>query len=212
MADVLVQHLLRWVESPASHLFDRNLQYYVQIMSRKAFQQLMSEFRRVGSHVVFANAGRLLLQTSKAEVGNAYAYSQYILKTISTKPAFHFLDLAITEYWDYLVWYDEFNYGGKGCTEVVEAENQNLDVIMHWQIATFLPPILQSNFNDWVVEYIELMHQRKKPAGLVNGAPRPTQLPIHAAVFQSEKEDQTVPGDVLAKSFSKPLQKQIAQL
>ncbi|KAK5173171.1 DNA polymerase epsilon catalytic subunit [Saxophila tyrrhenica] len=212
MADVLVQHLVRWVESPSSHLFDRNLHYYVQMMSRKAFQQLMSEFRRVGSHVVFANAGRLLLQTSKAEVGNAYAYSQYILKTISTKPAFHFLDLAITEYWDYLVWYDEFNYGGKGCVEVVEAENQNLDTIMHWQIATFLPPIIQPNFNDWIVEYITLMHERKRPAGLVNGTPRPTQLPIHASLFNSEKDDQTTPGNVLAKSFSRPLQKQIAAL
>ncbi|TKA51329.1 hypothetical protein B0A55_13634, partial [Friedmanniomyces simplex] len=212
MADVLVMHLVRWIESPSSHLYDRNLLYYVQIISRKAFQQLMSEFRRVGSHVVFANAGRLMLQTSKAEVGNAFAYSQYILKTISSKPAFHFLDLAITEYWDYLVWYDEFNYGGKGCTEVVEAENQQLDTIMHWQMATFLPTILQQNFNSWVVEYVELMHERKRPAGVVNGVSRPTQLPIHASVFNSEKDDQTTPGNVLAKSFSKPLQKQIAHL
>ncbi|KAH9828439.1 DNA polymerase epsilon catalytic subunit A [Teratosphaeria destructans] len=212
MADVLVQHLLRWIESPSSHLFDRNLLYYVQIMSRKAFQQLMGEFRRVGSHVVFASAGRLLLQTSKAEVGNAFAYSGYILKTIAQKPAFHFLDLSITEYWDYLVWYDEFNYGGKGCTEVVEAENQSLDTIMHWQIATFLPLILQPNFNDWVVEYIELMHARKRPAGLANGQSRPTQLPIHASIFNSETDDQTTPGNVLAKSLSMPLKKQIAQL
>jgi DNA polymerase epsilon subunit 1 len=213
MADVLVQHLVRWVESPSSHLYDRNLHYYVQMMSRKAFQQLMSEFRRVGSHVVFANAGRLLLQTSKAEVGNAFAYSQYILKTISTKPAFHFLDLAITEYWDYLAWYDEFNYGGKGCTEVVEAENQSLDTIMHWQMASFLPPILQPTFNQWVVEYINLMHERKHPAGgLINGTQRATQLPIHASIFNSEKDDQTTPGNVLSKTISKPLQKQIVQL
>ncbi|KAF2481504.1 hypothetical protein BDY17DRAFT_301453 [Neohortaea acidophila] len=212
MADVLVQHLVRWIESPSSHLFDRNLHYYVQMMSRKALQQLMSEFRRVGSHVVFANAGRLLLQTSKAEVGNAYAYSQYILKTISTKPAFHFLDLAITEYWDYLVWNDEFNYGGKGCTEVVEAEKQVLDTIMHWQMSTFLPSILQPHFHDWIVEYIELMHQRKQPSGLLNGTLRLTQLPIHAPIFNAEKDDQTTPGNVLAKSFSKPLQKQIVNL
>lgn len=212
MADIMVQHLVRWIESPSSHLFDRSLQYYVQMMSRKALQQLMAEFRRVGSHVVFASAGRLLLQTSKAEVGNAFAYSQYILKTVGTKPAFHFLDLAITEYWDYLVWYDEYNYGGKGCVEVVEADKQQLDTIMHWQLATFLPPILQPTFNDWVVEYIELMHQRKHPAGVVNGAPRPTQLPIHAPIFNSEKDDQTTPGNVLSKSFSKPLQKQIAAL
>lgn len=212
MADILVQHLVRWVESPKSHLYDRNLHHYIQIMSRKAFQQLMAEFRRVGSHIVFANAGRLLLQTSKAEVGNAYAYSQYILKTIGTKPTFHFLDLAITEYWDYLVWYDEFNYGGKGCTEVVEVENQSLDTVMHWQIATFLPSILQQIFNEWVVQYIEIMHQRKRPAGLASGTPRATQLPIHASIFQSEKDDQTTPGNVLTETFSKPLQKQIVQL
>lgn len=213
MADTLVQHLVRWVESPSSHLYDRNLHYYVQTMSRKAFQQLMSEFRRVGSHVVFANAGRLLLQTSKAEVGNAFAYSEYILKTINTKPAFHFLDLAITEYWDYLAWYDEFNYGGKGCVEVVAESEQTLDTIMHWQIATFLPEILQPFFNQWVVEYIEIMHGRKRPAGLMNGAtPRATQLPIHASIFNSEKDDQTTPGTVLQKTFSKPLLKQIQHL
>lgn len=211
MADVLVQHLLRWIESPSSHLYDRSLHFYVQVMQRKAFQQLMSEFRRVGSHVVFANSGRLLLQTSKAEVGNAFAYSVYILKTIRGKPAFHFLDLEIREYWDYLAWYDEFNYGGKGCVEVVEAENQELETIMHWQMASFLPEILQPIFGQWVVEYITLMHERKRPGPGQNGA-RATQLPIHASIFNSETEDQTTPGNVLAKSFSKPLQKQIVQL
>ncbi|KAK4997483.1 DNA polymerase epsilon catalytic subunit [Elasticomyces elasticus] len=212
MADVLVQHLIRWVENPGSFLYDRSLHYYVQMMSRKALQQLMSEFRRVGSHVVFASPTRLLLQTTKAEVGNAFAYSQYILKTVNTKPGFQFLDLQIEEYWDYLVWYDEFNYGGKGCTEVVEADNQTLSTIMHWHFASFLPPILQPNFNDWIIEYIELMHARKRPAGPANGIPRATQLPIHAPIFNAEKDDQTTPGNILAQSFSKPLQKQIQVL
>ncbi|THW42145.1 DUF1744-domain-containing protein [Aureobasidium pullulans] len=212
MADVMVQHLVRWIENPGSFLYDKSLHYYVQMMSRKALQQLMSEFRRVGSHVVYASANRLLLQTTKAEVGNAYAYSQYILKTVNAKPSFNFLDLSITEYWDYLIWYDEFNYGGKGCAEVVEVENQTLNTIMEWQIGTFLPRILQPMFNDWVVEYINLMHARKRPSETSSGAPRPTQLPIHASIFASEKDDQTTPGHVLAKSFSKPLAKQIKAL
>ncbi|GAM83279.1 hypothetical protein ANO11243_012650 [Dothideomycetidae sp. 11243] len=212
MADVMVQHLIRWIESPSSFLYDRNLHYYVQMMSKKALQQLMAEFRRVGSHVVFANAGRLLLQTSKSEVGNAYAYSQYILKTVNSKPAFNFLDLAITEYWDYLVWYDEFNYGGKGCAEVVGENEQQLDSVMHWQLATALPPILLPVFNEQVISYIELMHSRKRPQASADGVPRPTQLPIHASIFASEAEDQTTPGTVLAKDFSTPLKKTITQL
>jgi DNA polymerase epsilon subunit 1 len=210
MADIMVQHLVRWVENPDSFLYDRSLHYYVQMMSRKAFLQLMTDFRRVGSQVVFANANRLLLQTTKSEVGNAYAYSQYILKSIKAKPLFHFLDLEIKEYWDYLVWYDEFNYGGKACQEVVEAENQTLDIVMHWQLSKFLPAPLQPIFHDWVVEFVEIMHKLKRPRilgdGGVDATPRPTQLPVHA--LGDDKEDKII----LGKEFEKPLKRQIAGL
>lgn len=204
MADVMVQHLVRWVESPGSFLYDRSLHYYVQMMSRKALQQLMTDFRRVGSHIVFASANRLLLQTTKAEVGNAYAYSQYILKTVQAKPLFQFLDLEIKEYWDYLAWYDEFNYGGKGCQQVVEAENQTLNTIMCWQLATFLPTPLQPVFHDWVVEFIELMHARKHPT-IDGSAPRATQLPLRPLTVDPAEATQILP-----KSFTKPLYKQVS--
>jgi DNA polymerase epsilon subunit 1 len=208
MADIMVQHLVRWVENPDSFLYDRSLRYYVQMMSRKAFQQLMTDFRRVGSHVVFASSTRLLLQTTKSEVGNAYAYSQYILKSIKAKPLFHFLDLEIKEYWDYLVWYDEFNYGGKGCTEVVEAEKQSLDCVMHWQLAKFLPVPLQPIFHDWVVEFVEIMHKLKKPRLEIDSTPRPTQLPVKALADEKDDKEKII----LGKEFEKPLKRQIAGL
>jgi len=215
MADVMVQHLVRWVENPDSFLYDHSLHYYVQMMSRKAFQQLMTDFKRVGSHVVFANANRLLLQTTKAEVGNAYAYSQYILKSIKAKPLFHFLDLDIKEYWDYLAWYDEFNYGGKGCQEVVEAEAQQLNTIMHWQLTTFLPIEYQSVFHDWIVDFIDLMHQIKRPRQIPVGSgdesksiPRLTQVPVH----QLTQDDDSSSKDILTKSISKPLKRNIVAL
>ena len=217
MADVMVQHLVRWIESPDSFLYDRSLHYYVQMMSKKAFQQLMADFKRVGSHVVFANANRLLLQTTKAEVGNAFAYSQYILKSIKAKPSFHFLDLDIKEYWDYLVWYDEFNYGGKACQEVVEAEIQHLDTIMHWQLNTFLPSQYQSIFHDWVVEFIDLMHQAKRPRQIPIGSdsspnptPRPTQLPVRN--LTQDDDSATREKDILSNTISKPLKRQILTL
>ncbi|MCJ1356233.1 MAG: DNA polymerase epsilon catalytic subunit [Icmadophila ericetorum] len=213
MADVMVQHLVRWVENPDSYLYDRSLHFYVQMMSRKAFQQLTTDFKRVGSHIVFADTNRILLQTTKAEVGNAYAYSQYILKSIKAKPLFHFLDLDIKEYWDYLIWYDELNYGGKACQQVVEAEAQTLDTIMHWQLSAFLPQVYQTVFLDWVVEFIEMMHTLKHPQQQMNndGLPRLTQIPIYSLT----NEDGDVPQsskDMLAKSISKPLKRQIIAL
>lgn len=205
MADVLVQHLVRWVENPDSFMYDRALHYYVQMMSRKAFQQLMADFRRVGSQVVFASANRLILQTTKAEVGNAYAYSQYIIKSIKTKPLFHFIDLEIKEYWDYLVWYDEYNYGGKACQEVIEADEQPLETIMNWQMATFLPARLQPTFQDWVIEFIQLMHRLKRPEDDPDGTPRLTQLPRRTL----DDGDGHV---ILGKAFEKPLKKAIVGL
>lgn len=213
MADIMVQHLVRWVESPASCLYDRALHYYVQMMSRKALLQLMADFRRVGSQVIYASANRLLLQTTKSEVGNAYAYAQYILKSIKGKPLFHFIDLEIKEYWDYLVWYDEFNYGGKACEQVLEKDEQDLQLIMHWQMATFLPVRLQPIFSEWVVEFIELMHSIKRPA---NGSdptstPRLTQIPSLPDASQPAGADAV--GTILSgKAFEKPLKKQIAGL
>lgn len=206
MADVLVQHLVRWVESPDSFMYDRALHYYVQMMSRKAFQQLMGDFRRVGSQVVFANANRLILQTTKAEVSNAFAYSQYIIKSIKSKPLFHFIDLEIKEYWDYLVWYDEFNYGGKACQNVIEADEQPLETIMHWQMATFLPKRLEPSFQQWVIEFIQLMHGLKRQVtNEPDSTPRLTQLPKR----NNENEEGQI---ILGKVYEKPLKKAISGL
>jgi DNA polymerase epsilon subunit 1 len=214
MADVMVQHLVRWVECPASCLYDRALHYYVQMMSRKALLQLMADFRRVGSQVIYASSNRLLLQTTKSEVGNAYAYAQYILKSIKGKPLFHFIDLEIKEYWDYLVWYDEFNYGGKACQEVLERDEQDLQMIMHWQMATFLPKRLEPVFTDWVVEFIQLMHSIKRPAtgSDPTATPRLTQLPIRTNGTQASIGDDPDGHVILGKTFERPLKKEIAAL
>ncbi|CRG85659.1 DNA polymerase epsilon subunit 1 [Talaromyces islandicus] len=207
MADIMVQHLIRWVESPSSRLYDRSLHHYVRVMSKKSFQQLMGDFRRVGSNVIFASPTRLLLQTTKTEVGNAFAYSQYILKSIRANPVFHFIDLELKEYWDFLVWYDEFNYGGKGCLEVVAAEAQQLETIMHWQMSRFLPTTMQGVFHDWVVEYIELMHGLKRGDEVEDSStPRLTQIP---KPIKAADDDATT---ILTDKFSKPLKKQIAGL
>ena len=211
MADIMVQHLIRWVESPGSCLYDRSLHHYVRMLSRKSFQRLMSEFRRVGSNVVFASSTRLLLQTTKTEVGNAYAYSQYVLKSIRANPSFHFIDLEIKEYWDYLVWYDEYNYGGKGCQEVTGSDEQDLETVMHWQLSRFLPAPMQTIFHNWVVEYIDLMHGLKRPEtvdGEPSSTPRLTQIPIGQPDDATSEEITSI----LADRFSKPLKKQISGL
>ncbi|KAK4215556.1 hypothetical protein QBC37DRAFT_121574 [Rhypophila decipiens] len=221
MADLMVQSLVRWVESPTSFLYDRALHYYVQMMSRKALLQLMENFRRVGSRVIYASANRLMLQTTKSDIANGYAYADYIIKSIKGKPLFHFLDLKIKEYWDYLVWYDEVNYGGKACQEVSEKEEQDLQLIMHWQMSLFLPVALQPVFSEWVIEFIEIMHSIKRPAtgSDPTSTPRFTQLPINNGLLKVGDDTNlgTTVGSgigkiMLGKNFEKPLKQAIVKL
>ncbi|KTW31242.1 DNA polymerase epsilon catalytic subunit [Pneumocystis jirovecii RU7] len=161
-ADLMVQHFLRWVSSSDSFLYDNSLNIYVQRILKKAFVNLLSDLKRSGSKIVFANTFRVLIQTSKKNLDNAYTYGSYIIKTIRNKPLFNFLDINIKEYWDYLLWMDDVNYGGKACLEV--KEGQNLDTILHWHIANFLPKILQDEFKAWIAEFISLMYKSKMSA------------------------------------------------
>lgn len=188
LADVMVSHLVSWIVSPSSFLYDRSLHYYVQTMARKALQQLMSDCRRVGSHVVYASQNRLLLQTAKANIGNAWSYCEYILKTIRAKPQFLFLDLEVREYWDVLVWYDEFNYGGKGCETIHEVRDDSprLDTVMHWAVQDQLPTLLRSVFEEQVVAFIELVYDRKRPRD--PSSSRPTQLPLQTVSCSNDDE------------------------
>lgn len=213
LADVMVQHLVRWVEAPASCLYDRHLHYYIQMMSKKAMQQLITDFRRVGSLVVFASPTRLLLQTSKQEVENAYAYAQYILKSIQQKPLFHFLGLEVKDYWDILLWHDEYNYGGKGTPTVSdETSSSNLQTVVHWQLSQFLPVSLQDVFDEWMITFISLMQKLKRPTSHdASATPRATQLPS-TFISLTEDPNSTEVTTVLQEDFSKPLKKQITNL
>lgn len=222
MADLMVNHLLRWIEDPDSLLYDRALHYYVQLICRKAFQQLMGDFRKVGCQVVFANSGRMILQTGKYDVQNAASYAEYVTRSIKSQPLFHFIDLEIKEYWDFLVWYDEYNYGGKGCEEVAQDGEQGYETVMHWQMGTYLPPRLQPTFERWVVEFINVMHAMKRPEIAAAGtpgddAPRPTQLSTRERMREMDEKREAgdgpaVEGIISGKALERPLKKDISQL
>lgn len=205
-ADIMVNNFVAWVSSPSSYLYDPALQYHVQNLSRKAFLQLLAEFRRVGSKIIFAEQNRLLIQTTKSAVANAYAYAHYIVKRIRSKSLFHFLDLEIVEYWDYLIWMDNFNYGGLACQQVTHHDQQELTLYTHWQIKKFLSPILQSEFQKWVEEFIQGMHN-VKGEDFVMSTPRLT-----PTLNQSSISESNYYGKGIISSIHKPLKKRIQQL
>ncbi|KAG5420383.1 POL2 [Candida metapsilosis] len=220
-ADFVMSALITWVQKKDSYLYDPSLHYHVHNLSSKALLQLVSEFKRMGAQVIFANRTKMLIQTSKVSVENSFAYGQYILKAARSKPLFNFLDLKIIKYWDILIWMDEFNHGGRSCTEITSEETQDLVVENYWQIKKFLPIVFQNEFEDWVFIFLDALSQYKiknlTGNGTQAGTPRVTQI-LH--ILNGQKKLQQTPevqdvDDIdngVIEIFRKPLQKRIEKL
>lgn len=191
-ADSLVHSFIGWVQNPDSKLFDHSLRYHVHNLTKKALLQLMNEFKSLGSSVVFADRNRLLLKTNKHSVENSYAYGQYLLKAVRTKPLFNYLDLSIERYWDLLIWMDQYNFGGRACVQIEEKERQDLRAYSQWHIKNFLPPIYQPEFDDWMVVILDSMVRAKE--GFLEeanaGTQRATQLAPARKTMGSRAEDE----------------------
>uniref|UniRef100_A0A2I3HYR2 DNA polymerase epsilon catalytic subunit n=1 Tax=Nomascus leucogenys TaxID=61853 RepID=A0A2I3HYR2_NOMLE len=111
-ADNQVMHFYRWLRSPSSLLHDPALHRTLHNMMKKLFLQLIAEFKRLGSSVIYANFNRIILCTKKRRVEDAIAYVEYITSSIHSKEIFHSLTISFSRCWEFLLWMDPSNYGG----------------------------------------------------------------------------------------------------
>ncbi|XP_005403009.1 PREDICTED: DNA polymerase epsilon catalytic subunit A isoform X4 [Chinchilla lanigera] len=111
-ADNQVMHFYRWLRSPCSLLHDPALHRTLHNMMKKLFLQLIAEFKRLGSSVIYANFNRIILCTKKRRIEDAIAYVEYITSSIHSKEIFHSLTITFSRCWEFLLWMDPCNYGG----------------------------------------------------------------------------------------------------
>ncbi|XP_040208047.1 DNA polymerase epsilon catalytic subunit A [Rana temporaria] len=111
-ADNQVMHFYRWLRTPSSLLYDPALHRTLHNMMKKLFLQLVAEFKRLGSSVVYANFNRIILSTKKRRVEDAVAYVEYITQSIHSREIFHSLTISFSRCWEFLLWMDPANYGG----------------------------------------------------------------------------------------------------
>lgn len=55
----LLDHFWRWVSSPAARLFDPAIHQFIEGLMRKTFSQLIAEFRRLGSEIIYGDFTKL---------------------------------------------------------------------------------------------------------------------------------------------------------
>ncbi|EEB91311.1 hypothetical protein MPER_10345 [Moniliophthora perniciosa FA553] len=162
-ATLSIDHFWRWISSSTSNMYDSSIHRFVHGLMRKTFVQLLAEFKRLGSHVVYADFSRILLGTSKPP-GTAHAYATYINTAVTSHELFQHIYLRTERFYDYLVFMDQANMGGIVCEDPLALEPSNeLSIEMRWNIAEFLPGAVQKQFQAMVQYFIvELFLIRQK--------------------------------------------------
>lgn len=214
-ADALISSFVKWCSNSSSYLYDPSLHYHVHNLTKKSMIQLLSEFRRLGSSIVFADRNRVIIKTNKNLVENSYAYGQYIISSTRTKPLFNLLELNIVRYWDLLVWMDKYNFAGSFCWEIGDNEgDQNMEHVSHWQIKNFLPIILHDEFEDWIMM---ILHGLKSEKDLMNSdgdstQVRQTQITQILKRNNEDNEDADGNNSELINNLRKPFLKRVNAL
>ncbi|KAK2153411.1 hypothetical protein LSH36_298g04118 [Paralvinella palmiformis] len=111
-ADHQIINFYRWLRSPGALLYDPALRQVLHTLMKKLFLQLIAEFKRLGSIIVYANFSQVLLCTKKRRVIDALAYTEYITNSIRNKELYHMIDISYRQCWDFLLWMDPANHGG----------------------------------------------------------------------------------------------------
>ncbi|KAJ3083395.1 hypothetical protein HDU99_010155 [Rhizoclosmatium hyalinum] len=171
LAEMMLEHLYRWLTSSASRMHDPALFNMIHRLMRKVFLQLVGEFKQLGSQVVFCSFEKLVLSTPKTTLKHAIHYAKYVIETICKKPIFLHIEVAATQFWDHLIWMDRHNYGGIACnnpqdilegkevSDVVDGESMTIE--MRWNIMDYLPPVLHKDFEEITGHYIYEVHREK---------------------------------------------------
>lgn len=236
-ADALINAFIKWCSNSSSLLYDPSLHYHIHNLAKKSMVQLLNEFKRSGSSIVFADRNKVIIKTNKTIVENSYAYGQYLTTSIRSKPLFNLLELSVVRYWDLLVWMDKYNFAGSFTWEILEPETvvnstdnetdqvqqrDKLEYVSKWQIKNYLPIILHEEFEDWVIMILDaIIKDREKRYGLnKDGATesQKRQTQITQILMQQKKDDdididlETIEKDGLCSHFRKPFLKRINTL
>lgn len=183
-ASLAVDHFWRWISSNASNLYEPSLHRFIHGLMRKTFIQMLAEFKRLGSQVVYADLSRILLVTSKPP-GTAHAYATYITTAVTSHELFQHVYLKTERFYDFLVFMDPANLAGIVCQDPLAVDPpEQLSIENRWNIESFLPPAIQSDFHKavrfFLVEFFKV--RQKSNAGsraplrvIQNSAPDATQ-------------------------------------
>ncbi|KAL1407078.1 DNA polymerase epsilon catalytic subunit [Vanrija albida] len=176
-ADMVVDHFWRWISSSSSCMFEPALFRFIHGLMRKTLLQLLAEFKRLGTQVVYADLNRIFILTSKPDAGSAFAFAKYLVTAANSHELFRHVVIDVVQFWNYLAWMDVANYGGVRVPPELAGSGapppKQFELSMDWNIQAFLPVEIQGTFELRVADFIFLLYSAKRSATDNRGPLRP---------------------------------------
>jgi len=119
IADQLLGHVYRLINSPGATLNDPALHRVVVSLMKITFYQLLGEFQKLGSTIISATFNRIIIATNKTTLPEAMEYVDFVIATIKKRLVsldnsadFARLSLVRNNFYAHYIFLDEHNYGG----------------------------------------------------------------------------------------------------
>lgn len=93
-------------------MHDPLLYRVVYLLMSKLFSRLMAEFRRLGSHVIYADFYRIVIATNRYDYDAALEYIEFVMGAIMDRDLFRCLQVNVKKVWEQLLWLDSANWSG----------------------------------------------------------------------------------------------------
>lgn len=111
-SDFQIVHFYRWIRSTSSFLYDPALRRSLNTLMRKLFLQIISEFKRLGVDIIYADFTKIILNSGKKSVLDGISYADFVCQSIRNKELFHSVHLSYQQCWNFLLWMDAYNFSG----------------------------------------------------------------------------------------------------
>ncbi|KAL0812788.1 hypothetical protein Bca101_069231 [Brassica carinata] len=152
-ADSILQRLSWWLCSPCSKLHDPALHLMLHKVMQKVFALLLTDLRRLGATIIFADFSKIVIDTGKFDLSAAKAYCDSLLTAVGNSDIFEWISLEPAHYWHSLLFMDQYNYAGIQATDD-EISPDEVTIEPKWSVARLFPEYIQRDFVIIVAKFI----------------------------------------------------------
>ncbi|OAP09577.1 TIL2 [Arabidopsis thaliana] len=152
-ADSILQHLSWWLRSPSSKLHDPALHLMLHKVMQKVFALLLTDLRRLGAIIIYADFSKVIIDTGKFDLSAAKTYCESLLTVMGSRDIFKLILLEPVHYWHSLLFMDQHNYAGIRATGD-EISGDEVTIEPKWSVARHLPEYIQKDFIIIVATFI----------------------------------------------------------